>query len=98
LGTETFDRLKSFLDQIGVIDTVPPPDEQRLFDDALDIDTGEAILFSASVHYAACLIATGDKRSLRALAALPNAEVIIDRMAGRVICFEQIVMRIIQHS
>ena len=98
LGTETFDRLKSFLDRIGVIDTVPPPDEQRLFDDALDIDTGEAILFSASAHYAACLIATGDKRSLRALAALPNAELIIDRMAGRVICFEQIVMRIIQQS
>jgi len=98
LGVTTFDRLKSFLDQVGVIDTVPPPDEQRLFEDAFDIDAGEAILFSASAHYAGCLIATGDKRSLRALATLPNAGKIIDRVAGNVICFEQIVMRIIDHS
>ncbi len=84
-----------FLDRVGVIDTAPPPDEQRLFDDALDIDTGEAILFSASAHYAGCLVSTGDKRSLRALATLPNAQPIIDRLAGRVICFEQIVLRII---
>lgn len=89
MGIETFDRLKSFLDKVGVIDAVPPADEQRLFDDAMDIDTGEAILFSASAHYAMCLIATGDKRSLRALARLANAESIIDRIAGRVICFEQ---------
>ena len=45
LGNETFDRLSSFLSKVGVIDTMPPPDEQKLFDDAFDIDTGEAILF-----------------------------------------------------
>ena len=45
LGIETFDRLKSFLDKVGVIHSAPPADEQRLFDGALDIDTGEAILF-----------------------------------------------------
>ena len=32
------------------------------------------------------------------MASLPNAERIIDRVAGSVICFEQIVMRIIQSS
>lgn len=98
LGTEAFDRLKSFLANVGEISTVPPPDEQQLFDDVLDIDTGEAILFSAWANYAECVIATGDKRSLRALASLPNAEQIVARIAGHVICFEQIVMRIIDHS
>jgi hypothetical protein len=98
LGAASFDRLKSFLDQVGVIDTLPSPTEQLLFEDSLDIDAGEAILFSASAHYAGCLIATGDKRSLRALATLPNAEPIIDRVAGRVICFEQILMRVIGHT
>ena len=45
LGSETFDRLKAFLDRVGVIDVAPPPEEQQLFNDALEIDTGEAILF-----------------------------------------------------
>ena len=31
LGIETFRRLASFLNSVGVIDVVPPPDEQRLF-------------------------------------------------------------------
>ena len=95
LGSDAFDRLKLFLANVGVISVTPPPDEQLLFDDALDIDSGEAILFAASAHYADCVIATGDKRCLRALSCLPNAERIIARISGRVICLEQIVMRII---
>lgn len=95
LGNDAFERLKSFFANVGVISVVPPPDEQQLFDDAFDIDSGEAILFSASAHYANCIIATGDKRCLRALSCLPNGERIIARVEGRVICLEQIVTRII---
>lgn len=85
LGIETFDRLASFLNSVGVIGVVPPPDEQRLFDDALDIDPGEAILFSASAFYSRCYIATGDKRSLRALVSLPKAEKIVERLSRHVL-------------
>jgi hypothetical protein len=98
LGAETFDRLSSFLGQVGVITAAPPLDEQKLFEDAIDIDTGEAILFSAMSHYPGCLLATGDKRCLRALASLPNAEHIVARMSGNVICFEQLMTRIIDHT
>ena len=68
------------------------------FDDALDIDTGEAVLFSASAHYTGCILATGDKRCLRTLLGLPDAEQIVSRLARRVICFEQIVLRIVDRS
>ena len=95
LGSKGFDRLKSFLASVGEISITPSPEEQQLFDDAFDIDAGEAILFSASAHYADCVIATGDKRCLRALASLRNAERIIARVGGHVICLEQILMRII---
>ncbi|MFM9959987.1 MAG: hypothetical protein ACKV2Q_02040 [Planctomycetaceae bacterium] len=98
LGIETFVRLASFLNSVGVIDVVPTPEEQQLFEDALDIDSGEAILFSASAFYSGCIIATGDKRSLRALIKLPNAEKIVERLSRRVLCFEQIVLRCIEHS
>lgn len=98
LGPETFGRLESFLKKVGVINHVPAPEEQRLFDDALDIDPGEAVLFSASAHFPDCRIATGDKRCLRALSKLPSAELIVQRVAGRVICFEQIVTCIINQS
>jgi hypothetical protein len=97
LGIETFRRLESFLESVGVIDIVPPPDEQRLFDDAMDIDPGEAILFSASAVYSDCYIATGDKRSLRALVAIPHAEKIVERLNHHILCFEQIVLRCIDH-
>ncbi|MGO8671963.1 MAG: hypothetical protein ACLQVD_11430, partial [Capsulimonadaceae bacterium] len=41
------------------------------------------------------LVATGDKRSQRALATAPGCESICDRMAGNVICLEQTIVRLI---
>jgi hypothetical protein len=98
LGNDVFERLESFLASVGEISETPSEEEQRLFDDALDVDPGEAVLFSASAHFPDCLIATGDKRSLRALSSLANAEGIIVRLAGHIICFEQIMVRIINQT
>ena len=64
-----------------------------LFDAALGIDPGEAILFSATAAFPDFLLATGDKRSLKVLAELP-ANSVTARLAGRVICFEQVLIRI----
>lgn len=96
LGTDTFDRLSLFFEKTSEINTTPSPAEQQLFEDAIGIDAGEAILFSATANFSDLLVATGDKKSLRALQLLPNADVIRLRMSGRVICFEQIIHLIIK--
>lgn len=94
LGAAVFDRLADFLSKVRVIQQPPDPQEQRLFDDVVGIDTGEAILFSATAAFSDFILATGDKRSLKALAEMEGAESVTARLRGRVICLEQIMVRI----
>ncbi len=96
-GEPEYERLRHFFDAVGVIDVAPPPDEQLAFNDILGIDTGEAVLFSATGAYADCRLVTSDKRSLVALcsAAGEVCERVRGRLQGRVICFEQTILRII---
>ena len=96
IGVPVFDRIAEFLGKIREITTPPIPEEQLLFDDVIEIDPGEAILFSATAHFEECLLATGDKRSLRGLMRLPTPNTVATRLAGRVICLEQIIVRIIK--
>lgn len=94
LGEAVFECLRAFLDRVQVINAVLPPEEQQLFDDILGIDAGEAVLFSATALFPDFLLATGDKNSLRALSANAACQSVCQRLAGKVICFEQIVVRI----
>ena len=96
-GEIEYDRLRAFFTLVRVIDTTPPPEEQLAFNDVLGIDTGEAILFSATINYTGSKLATSDKRSLVALhgAIGDVCQKVRERMAGRVICFEQTLLRII---
>jgi hypothetical protein len=59
------------------------------------INGGEAILYSATKHFKDFVIATGDKRSLRALAMDSSCSAIYDRLKGHVYCLEQLVLKII---
>lgn len=95
LGDAVYDRLKLFLDSVQIIDVKPSPEEQQLFDDIVGIHSGEAVLFSASSHYPDFNLATSDKNSLRSLSGSPACNAIVGRLAGKVICFEQVIIRII---
>ena len=95
LGEAAYDRVRTFLESVGVLDTPPPTEEFQIFDDLVGIDSGEAILFSATAQFPQFVLATGDKRSLRALYAEPKCKLICDRLAGKVVCFEQVVRLII---
>jgi hypothetical protein len=97
LGEVVYDRLRLFLDSVQVVSVAPAPEEQVIFEDIVGIDTGEAILFSASAYYSDFLLATSDKNSLRALSANAACQAICLRLAGKVICFEQIVLRLLDH-
>lgn len=95
LGEAVYDRLSEFFKNVQSLDVQPSADEQRVFDDIVGIDPGEAILFSASAHFGDFRLATGDKNSLRALAANPACRAICDRLNGKVVCFEQIVLGVL---
>ena len=96
-GEPEYERLRVFFDSVRMIDLAPPPDELLAFNDVLGIDTGEAVLFSATGVYADYLLATSDKRSLIALCGA-GGEVcgrVRDRLKGRVVCFEQTILSIL---
>ncbi|MGH7170866.1 MAG: hypothetical protein ACRELG_11355 [Gemmataceae bacterium] len=94
-GAEVFAKIRDFLASVREIQVPIPPEEQKLFDDVVEIDAGEAVLFSATIHFQDFLLATGDKRSLRALTASVACQPIARRLQGHVICFEQIILRLI---
>ena len=95
LGAAVFDRLSNFLGSVQTLNVQPSLDEQRIFDDMLGIDTGEAILFSASALFSDFVLATSDKNSLRALASSSACQPIRQRLSNRVICFEQVILRLV---
>lgn len=59
------------------------------------IDPGEIILFSATKYEDSFYLATGDKRCLTVLAADPQLIDIKQRLIGRVICLEQLILSLI---
>lgn len=60
------------------------------------LDAGETLLFVAAGQYLPdVLLTTGDKRALRALASLPEGQSVCDRLAGRVVCVEQVVQQLL---
>ena len=61
------------------------------------VDPGEAILYAAAFRTAGAIVASGDKQALRALADAKPAQRIVKRLRGRVLCFEQAVLRCVAH-
>jgi hypothetical protein len=62
------------------------------------IDIGEARLLTATSGSANFVLMTGDKRCLQVLAAQAELAEVRQRLQGRVICLEQMILRLIQRS
>ena len=97
LGAEVAVRLIEFLGTVKEITEYSAADHSLLegLDDSVEIDPGEIVLLSATVHFSDYLLLTGDKRCIRAVATCPECREIARRIQGRVVCFEQIICRII---
>lgn len=95
-GGVVWERLRAVLEVTG---GVGPTDAKDLdvLTDVLDIDEGEAVLFSAAARLPESVLVTGDKRSLQALAGAPSCEEIVRALSGRVLCLEQVIERLISH-
>jgi hypothetical protein len=96
-GAEVFARIRDFLPSVREINVPGLSEELQLLASVDGIDPGEAVLFAATAQFDQYLLATGDKNSFRALASTSVCRPIAQRLCGHVICFEQIVKRVIQH-
>lgn len=57
------------------------------------MDAGEVVLFSSALENPASRVVTGDKRALRMLAKLGKDHAMVRRLQGRIICFEELLLR-----
>ncbi len=96
LGKEAVERLLSFIDDAREI-TQSSSEDMLLLDDLVGIDAGEAVLLSATGFHPDFRLLTDDKRCLRSVATLPECQPIALRIQGRVLCFEQVLCRLINH-
>ena len=104
LGEAGYGRLVAFVDAVADVPIEPDPDYLAALNNQTDknIDAGEAALFAVCPLIVGSVIATGDKKSLAGLnlaaAADETCAVVCRNLAGRILCFEQIVLRILDHS
>jgi hypothetical protein len=96
-GSDMLARIHAFLANVHELEVFGPPEELQLLAEVDGVDTGEAVLFSATILFNQYFLATGDKNSLRVLASTPSCRAIALRLCGHVICLEQIVTCMIQH-
>lgn len=89
------DRALKFIDGLSVISDIDREEHIRL-SRVVGIDSGEATLFAATNAIPDYLIATGDKRCLRAIASSTDCTDIAARIQGRIICLEQMIIRLIR--
>ena len=71
----------------------PRPEDLSLLQDIVGLDAGEVELIAACLATSDAIFITGDKRALRALAQ-PELAAIAEQLAGRIVCLEQVLMRI----
>lgn len=100
LGAEVAERLVEFIGSVREIEDYSAADHQMLeaLDDSVEIDPGEIVLLSATAGLDNYLLLTGDKRCLRAVATCPECIDIARRIQGKVVCFEQVIYRVIDYS
>lgn len=94
LGAEVLTRILDFLASVQEIREYSKADHE-LLDDVVAIDAGEAILLSATAIFPEYRLFTGDKRCLKMVATCPECVPIAHRIKGNVVCFEQVLCRLI---
>ncbi len=92
-GPTLIARMAAVLARVREIGWITSPPRELL--GVLSIDQGEALLFAAAQARPDAYLATGDKRSLKALVAEPACKAIAEALRGRLLSFESIVLRLI---
>lgn len=97
-GARTHPRIVEFL---GRAQSIVDQFDQDLHDalaSVENIDDGEAVLLSATASNDGALLTTGDKRCIAALASAEGCQGTAKKLEGRIICVEQVILRVISHT
>lgn len=101
IGDASFALLTTFLASLADIDTTPDPAVIAALTEQTDknIDAGEAALFAVCPLVPDSVVVTGDKKSLAGLAAAAAEDAVCKELcqslAGKIVCFEQVLGRIL---
>lgn len=85
-------RIRGFVDAVQECADAPTAGSDFLVD-VPNLDAGEAILFAHATQIDGAVLLTGDKRSIVAVATSSQCSAIVPRLAGRVLCLEQVLLR-----
>ncbi len=84
------------VEQCQLIDDPPINEELQILQQIEGIDPGEGVLIVATQPEPSFYLMTGDKRCLEALATAPQLVEVRQRLEGRVVCLEQLILRLIE--
>ena len=84
-----------FINDAHRIEDEPDPDEQYYMSLVDNIDSGEQILYGATRNFPDFRLLTADRKALLTISKAFGCEGICARLKGRVVCLEQILLRLI---
>lgn len=93
IGEDIAARILEFIDSCREIR--PEPEGLGIFQGKPGIDAGEALLLLTALSDGGSIAWTGDKNCLRRLGADADFSHIVAALAGRIVCFEQVILRLI---
>lgn len=89
-GAATAARLRDFVARVNEVTEAPTAEEITQLENIQGLDQGELILIVTAARTDDSVLLTGDKKALRALSSEPRCSSFAMRLAGRIICFEQV--------
>jgi len=84
------------VEQCQLFDDPPINEALQILQQIEGIDPGEAVLIIAAQTEPSFYLMTGDKRCLEALATAPQLVEVRQRLKSRVVCLEQLILRLIE--
>lgn len=97
-GQQTANRLNEFVASVQECGDPPTDAETERLAAVPGIDAGELILIPLAAREPDGLLLTGDKNALRALASDPHCASFAARLAGRVVCLEQVLEALLRRQ
>lgn len=103
-ATQYIPAFEKVINSISIIE--PTVEEERLAAELeliaqqleCSFDEGESLLCAVLVRRGLCWLATGDRRAIEGLGVIEGQQDILDRLRGKVICLEQLFLRLVRNG
>jgi hypothetical protein len=95
-GAEVHARIVEFVESTRMVTEQAHVEDLASMSGVLGLDPGEGLLFAAAARDQDAFVATGDRRSIEALASAPSCSGIVGRLLGRVVLLEHFLLAAIR--